>query len=162
VITVTNEGDVVLAEKIASLCPFQLSQPSWLVPVLPKLPVEELPSMRPTREQLIKQDRRKIMAVKMIEESTAPQRLHGRGVLSSSQEYIDTLKAVREIKGGKAILVTIESPEILKQKNCEQVFAYAVRRYLAKNGVMATAYKSGPKEVVVRRAAEPPKAAKKK
>lgn len=97
------------------------------------------------------------MAVKMVAEEAAPQRLHGRGAISSSQEYIDTLNAIRAIKSGQAIVVTLEAPDILKVAKPEQTFAYAVRRYLAKNGILATAYMSGPKEVVIRRSSEPPK-----
>lgn len=91
------------------------------------------------------------MAVKFVQENEAPQPLHGRGTISSSQEYRDAMNAIRAIKPGQAIVITIESPELLKKDKAEISFANALRRYLATNGLAATAYQSGKSEVVVRK-----------
>jgi hypothetical protein len=156
VIRITDERDVIEAKRMAVLDPFQLTDPSWLIRVLPQLP-HVVENMRPTREQLFQRDKEKIMAVKFVAEQDAPQRLHGRGAISTSQEYSDTLAAIRAVKPGQAIVVTIESAELLKKEKPETIFAYAVRRYLAKNGIMSTAYASGKNEVTIRKAAAPPK-----
>jgi hypothetical protein len=156
-IQLTSDDDVIMAQRFGALDPFQAALPCWKSSVLPLLPYEPI-NMRPTKEQTFRKDIETIMAIKFVQESEAPQRLHGRGTISTSQEYADALNAVRAIKPGQAIIVTIESQEILKLgKKGDVAFTYAVRRYLAKNGVMATAYVSNPKEIVIRRAIAPPK-----
>jgi hypothetical protein len=157
-IPVTDEGDVFMAERFRNRDPFQMALPCWLNQTLHLLPHESI-NVRPTLDQMIQRDKEimRLMAIRMVAENDAPQRLHGRGVISSSQEYLDALTAVRNIKQGQAIVVTIESPELLKKEKPEIAFAYAVRRYLAVNGIMATAYASAKGEVVIRRSVAPPK-----
>lgn len=147
-----DQNDWQLAQRLNALDPFQLAQPLWINPkrVLEMLP-EVLPNMRPTREQI--RQREIDMAVKFIEERSAPARLHARGVISGTPEYRDTLNAIRDIPAGKAIVITLESEELLKGKKPETTFAYTIRRYLAAHNIAATAYQSGKAEVVVIRSA---------
>jgi hypothetical protein len=146
------EGDAIMASRMSLLDPFQLATPLHVLPVLPQLPFV-VENTRPTKDQIRQRDLERIhdMAVKMIQESQAPERLHHRGKISSSQEYRETLAAIKNISPGQAIQVDIESAEYKNMKKGDTAFAYAIRRYLASNGIAATAYVSGPMQVIIRR-----------
>jgi hypothetical protein len=141
--------------------PFVMSEPCWLLRVLPKLDTflahrDPLPTV--SHEELRRKD---IMAIKMITEQEAPRRLHIRAGASLSQEYFDVVNAIKTLPQGKALVVTLESEPFTKpvgkndkgkdKPGHEIVFSYSLRRHFKQLGLAAVAYQSGKLEVTVRR-----------
>jgi hypothetical protein len=156
-LTITDERDILESERIKASDPFQFGEPCWMVSVFPKLPPEV--SITVSKIQIEERDR---MAVKLIEEKEAPRRLHVRSGISSSQEFSDILTAMRALPPGKAIVLTIESTDLLAKKKPEVTLAGTLRRYFVKNSIKAEAYQSGKNEITVKRALAVPTAKKRK
>jgi hypothetical protein len=96
--------------------------------------------------------RNKVMSIKTVPEQQAPSKLHKGGVVTCSSDYTDVIVALRESKPGVAFIVTLTDENLLKEEKPEVKFAYALRRYFESKGLLITAYKSGPREVTVRKA----------
>jgi hypothetical protein len=157
-IVLTDDGDVILASRFALLDPFQLAAPLWMVNPFNTMKPEFFALSRPTQKELDearelqrKREIEKIMAIKVIQETDVPQKLHGRGVVSGSVEYADAIEAIRNIQPGKAIILTLETADLIKDEKAAQKMAYAIRRHLAANSIAATAYSAKKNEVVIRR-----------
>ena len=112
--------------------------------------------MRPTREQLEKRDRERIMAIRTVEAAAAPQRLFVRGGISSKQDYIDLLGALNNADKTKAFIVDMDPKAWVKSDGSpidkpEVVFANSLRRRFDMSGLPVTAYMSGTMQITVRR-----------
>jgi hypothetical protein len=134
--------------------PFILAAPCWRRRVILELPPE--PPPRPTREQLEKAERERIMAIRTVEASAAPQRLFIRGGISSKQDYVDLLQALNSADKSKAFVVDMDPKAWVKQDGSamdkpEVTFANSLRRRFDASGLPVTAYMSGTMQVTVRR-----------
>ena len=138
--------------------PFVHAAPCWQVRVYWTLPPEV---MKLTVTEL---EEHTTMPLRIVTETDAPVRLKGGNGPASSSDYHEVLTAMKTLPPGKALVVTLGDQRFTKNdaKQPEVKFASALRRYFQDNGLSATAYQSGKLEVTVRRAAEPPKARKRK
>jgi hypothetical protein len=155
-LTVLDNGDCIIRERIAVLDPFQLATLP-LREVWNKLPCETVSTV--TAAEIKKRDEDKLMAIRQVLETEAPIRLHRRSGISSSKEFDEVLTALRSTPKDKALVVTLESKELLsgEVKKPEVTLANTLRRYFMKNGIMATAYQSAKNEVTIRHASAAPK-----
>ena len=149
-IAVLKDEDARLSHGVRDFDPFQQpTQPCWQRRVWPQLPPETINTIVTisTKEVLHR------MALRIIKESEAPAQASKRGTIGRTQEYSDVMKALRSIKPGEALIVTLESKEFTDGtiKKPELTFAYAFRRYFADEKVPYTAYQSGKMEVTVRK-----------
>jgi hypothetical protein len=156
-LTGTNNSDIIVKKWIVANDPFQFAEPCWYRQTLNRLPQETFSTVN--RDELRRRD---LMAIRTIQESEAPVRMFKRSGISNTGEFSDVLTAMRTVRKDQALVITLESKSFLdgSVKKPEVTFAYTLRRYFAKNGIMATAYMSAKNEVTIRHATEAPKVVK--
>jgi hypothetical protein len=147
-ITVCHDADVVERDRIQTFDPFQNSEPSWRTRVYYQLP----PETQTTVVRLTPSQEYKKMAIRVIAEASAPVRMFKRGAVSSKQDYVDVMNALRDMKAGQAIIVDMDLKAWEVVKKPETTFANNLRRYFDAKGLQITAYQSGPGQITVRKA----------
>lgn len=154
------ELDVAMCSKLYAVDPFlQFSCPCWMTRVSFMIAEWEgsIINMRPTRQQLEKRDKDKIMAIRTVAAAQAPARLFIRGGISSKQDYIDILQALGSLKADQAAIVDMDAKAWVKSDGSgpmdkpEVTFANSLRRRFEQGGLNITAYQSGTMQVTVRR-----------
>lgn len=97
------------------------------------------------------------MAIRTVEASKAPARLHVRGGISSKSDYVEVLSALNNLKADQAIVVTMDPKAWVKEDGttpmdkAEVIFANSLRRRFEAAALTITAYQSGKGEITVRR-----------
>lgn len=144
-ITVRHADDVLMSGLIASSDPFQLAPPFYVVrPILP------LPVVGTLVSHQSKEDYR-IMPVKAVAFTEAPQRLYARGTINQTQDYSDVQAAIRDPQNkGKAFIVTMTPGDWKDVEKPETVFSQKLRRGFDVAGTNWTAYQSAKMEITVR------------
>jgi hypothetical protein len=133
-----------LIERWDEIDPFQHATPCWMVNVYSMLPPETITTI--DKEELNR------MAIKIVQETQAPDRMYKKGVVSTKKDYAEVLSALREMKTGQALVVTMDAKEWEGVKKPETTFAANLRRYFENKGLQITAYQSNALEITIRKA----------
>lgn len=148
-ITILHDADATERDRILSSDPFQHAEPSWRTRISHLLPPETQTTvvrLSPTEEI------KKLMAIKIVQESQAPARLFKIGTISSKQDYADVINAMRTMKAGEAVIVDMDAKAWEGVKKPETAFANNLRRMFDIKGLPLTAYRSGAYQITVRKA----------
>ncbi len=131
-----------MAENISLQDPFQLAT-TPLREVAPLLPPQTINTL--TEEY-------KHMPVKIVAENVAPSRMFKKGTVSTKQDYSDVMIALRDLKAGQALVVTMDPKAWEGVKKPETTFAATLRRGFEIKNLQITAYQSAKMEITIRKA----------
>ena len=92
------------------------------------------------------------MAIRVVAELAAPQRMFKRGVVSSKQDYMDVMNALSQMKQGQALVLDMDAKAWEGIKKPETTLCGSLRRSFEQKGLAITAYQSGPFQVTIRKA----------
>ena len=131
--------------------PFIHAIPCWRVRVWHLLPPVTFNTNDVSKEKITR------MPIRTIAEAQAPARMFVRGgKVASKQDYLDVIAALNKNEKGVALIVDMDPKAWVEAdgtpiKKPETVLAVALRRRFEDNGLMVTAYQSGPMQLTVRR-----------
>jgi hypothetical protein len=124
--------------------PFINATPCWQLHIYSMLPPETIKTT--DREDYNK------MAIKVLPEAQAPDRMYKKGIISSKKDYNEVQLALRDMKVGQALIVSMDQNDWQGVKKPETTFSASLRRYFESKGLQCTAYQSAKWEVTIRKA----------